>query len=580
MRAVWGRLLIFGLTVCAAHGEILPGFQRALRFDEQALDGTIEGDVRFRIVAPASFEAALPTRIVFYATPNGSSIEETLGRRPRSAGEWRFDIQHVAAQIRRLRELRSKENLVLACLEPEGKSWPAWCGRHDDAGAIIRRIVEAIRMRLPGKSSRVALAGHSGGGAFLLSYLAADRKLPEYVERVAFLDANYAYSDSQGHGDRLLAWLDGDSDRRLVVIAYDDRAVTLDGKPVVPTDGGTYRATQRMIERFAKDRPLVASALREFDCSIDSSRQIGIFVNRNYANRILHSALVGDMNGLLQALTFGTAEERGWGVFGGQRAFTRWIEPPDEAVTPEEMAPRPANAESGASFMKRISCLSASEREAEILNAITGGNIPDFLRGFRRITIRRKDAREMDHTLSLDVMPDYLSVGSDGDYCRIPMAPATAQAIATRLGCILPTPRLVDEIYRFADTRLEPRPLVEEREAITTFVQHNAIIEEQRRSIPLGPLVAGIKKDIVITNKLSERPSRVAIYGWHRLDGRIIQPVSTVHGSTYVDYSHGVRLVSRQVLLDGQRIDIAKVLQDPNLAPLLSDEGVMRIVGY
>ena len=91
-----------------------------------------------------------------------------------------------------------------------------------------------------------------------------------------------------------------------------------------------------------------------------------------------------------------------------------------------------------------------------------------------------------------------------------------------------------------------------------------------------GPLVAGHKKDIVTTNRLKEKPNRVAIYGWHKLDGKPIQPLTIVHGDTYVDYSHGVRLVAREVLLDGRAAQIEDVLRDPALAPLLSAEGPIR----
>jgi hypothetical protein len=47
-----------------------------------------------------------------------------------------------------------------------------------------------------------------------------------------------------------------------------------------------------------------------------------------------------------------------------------------------------------------------------------------------------------------------------------------------------------------------------------------------------------------------------------------------------VDYSHGARLISRRALLDGQEKDVVEILQDINLAPLLSEEGAMRIVRY
>src|SRR5262249_46021951 len=109
---------------------------------------------------------------------------------------------------------------------------------------------------------------------------------------------------------------------------------------------------------------------------------------------------------------------------------------------------------------------------------------------------------------------------------------------------------------------------------------HNRLIEEQRAGRPLGLLVAGIKKDVVLTNMLQAAPGRVAIFGWHRLDGTPIQPLTTVHRQTYVDYSPRIRLVRQATTVDGRRTTVAEVLQDPKLAPLLSDEGALERVTY
>ena len=571
-----GFLALLAGASCAG----LPGFTQAPRYSEQVSLTTVLDGVRVAINAPAGFSPEWPTLVVFYATPNGNSLEQTLGRRPKSPDEWRFDIQHVAAQVRKLREVRPGQNTVLVCVQSPELSWPAWRAGHADADTLILGLVEDTVAALPGTDKRVALLGHSGGGAFLLGLIEAGAEIPARVERIGFLDANYSYSDDEAHGDRLLAWLAGAPARRLVVIAYDDRTVTLDGRPIVPADGGTYRATQRMMDRLARDRPLSHSLHLDFDLYTDAGRQAVFYVNRNDANEILHTALVGEHNGVLQALTVGTAEETAWGVFGGERAYTRWIEPADEAVVPAAIPPRPVDAPGGATVMSGLAALSGPEREAETLAQITSGNVPDFLRCFRRVTVAGKDAAGVEHTVALDVTPDYLSVGSDDDFCRLPMTPATAQRIADAFGCLLPTTVLVDEIYRAAEAKLPPRPLVHEREAVTTFVQHSTIIQEQRAAIPHGPIVAGIKKDIVLTNRLRERAGRVAIYGWHRPDGRPIQPLTTVHGSTYVDYSHGVRLVGRRALLDGRECDLAELLRDPNLAPLLSDEGPLMVPGY
>jgi hypothetical protein len=83
-----------------------------------------------------------------------------------------------------------------------------------------------------------------------------------------------------------------------------------------------------------------------------------------------------------------------------------------------------------------------------------------------------------------------------------------------------------------------------------------------------------------VTNRLSEKPNRVAIYGWHQPDGQPIQPLSIVHVNRYVDYSHGVRLVRRAVRVDGQTRDIRHVLQAPELHELLSDEGPLLRPSY
>ena len=137
----------------------------------------------------------------------------------------------------------------------------------------------------------------------------------------------------------------------------------------------------------------------------------------------------------------------------------------------------------------------------------------------------------------------------------------------------------VDHIYRNAETKLEPityKPIGHENEWVSKFVDHNQAIEAARRLAggTLGQLVAGTKKDIVLSNLIAD-PSRthhVVIYGWHRLDGDPIQPVTNIHIDTYVDYSHGVRLMSPNVTIDDQAKDMATVLSDPVLYKVLSDE--------
>jgi hypothetical protein len=568
-------LMLAMLAVGAAAAQ--PGFTKSTEFDEQVRWLTLEGGVRLYVNAPTTFDAKRPTRLVVYATPNGNTIEQTLGCAKADGLDWHYDIQHVAAQVRQLREVDDRENIVLAVTQAPKLSWPAFRQGNGEAGRIIKLVIEQAAKDLPGPAPAVVLSGHSGGGSFIFGYLNATDAIPDSIKRIVFLDANYSYDDAAGHGEKLLAWLSKDTARRLVVIAYDDREITLDGKKVVGPTGGTFRATGRMLN-FLKTKGEVAEK-REAPFTHYTSRdgQIQFFVHANPENKILHTALVGEMNGLLHALTLGTPEESKWGTFGGPRAFEKWIasKPSVAAPTQLKIPQRPKDAMGGAQFSRDVAALAPPEREAAILKDLLRGNVPGFLRSLVPIEVEAVSIAGTRHTATYLVTPDYLAIGNDADFFRIPMTPMTAQAVADAFDCSMITRKISDDIYRHATIRLAPQPLTEDRESIQTFYRHHQMIEAQRLEThkPLGSLIAGIKKDVVLTNRLFEKPERVAIFGWHQLDGTPIQPLTIVHKQTYVDYSHGVRLISRHVMVDGVANEIGAVLKSAELCPLLSDEG-------
>ena len=224
--------------------------------------------------------------------------------------------------------------------------------------------------------------------------------------------------------------------------------------------------------------------------------------------------------------------------------------------------------------------LSPAAREAAILREIEAGNVPDFLRTLQPVEVSARGRDGATHTARMYVLPDYLAVGSNEDFLRVPLTPATAQRIADRLDMSLPTRKMVNDVYGAASQRLSPQPIPPGAHMVRveTFARHQAMIEAQRgqRGAEAGELTAGHKKDLVISNNLTARPDRVAIYGWHQPNGRPIQGLSTLHESSYADYSHGVRLAAQTVVVDGQVRRLEDVLRDPNLAPLFSDEGALR----
>ncbi len=255
---------------------------------------------------------------------------------------------------------------------------------------------------------------------------------------------------------------------------------------------------------------------------------------------------------------------------------------PPALPTAERIPPRPAGALGGAEFARRTAAESGRRRQALAVRELVSGNLPHFLRQLKPVRLSHAPAgggAPLEATVW--VMPDYLAIGSDDDFLRIPLTYPSAVTVAARLGFVLPTRKIVDAVYEQAEVRLAPVPMTPGRRMRSTayFVEHQKTIERQRGDRPLGLLVAGHKKDVVVTNRLFRTRGRIAIYGWHRAPGRPIQPLSTVHGGRYADYSHGLRLVHPEVLVAGEPRRLVDLLEDRASAPLFSYEGVIRGVG-
>lgn len=249
------------------------------------------------------------------------------------------------------------------------------------------------------------------------------------------------------------------------------------------------------------------------------------------------------------------------------------------------LPPRATNSPGAADFIKRISRLELTQREQVVVDEVFMGNLPAFQSRLCPVTVTNV-AEGVTNVVTFFATPDYFAVGSDQDYLLMPLSPNTAQRIADQLGCILPTRKMVDEIYAAAEMKLTPSP-IPPGPAMTTvpvFAQINAMIQTQRlanvRSHPLGALVAGHKKDVVISARLEGLTNKVAIYGWHQTNGTAIQPLYLGHAAAWVDYSHGIRLISQTMLVNGKTKTAAEVLADPKLCGLISDEGVITNARY
>lgn len=277
--------------------------------------------------------------------------------------------------------------------------------------------------------------------------------------------------------------------------------------------------------------------------------------------------------GICLALLTAAAGVSEAGVYAAQAPRTPIACDSDAVAT---IPPRAAAAPAGSEVARRVAQLSGVVRDALIRAQLFAGNIPQFLRHPVPVSIAGGD-RGHPLELTVCVLPDYLAVGSDRDFIFVPLGLDAALAVAQRFGFELPTPHMVDAIYAAAPVKLAPQTLPpgERMRSTAYLVQHTQLIGEQRAALsaPLGELTAGDKKDLVLSSRLWTDPGRVAIYGWHRGVGAPIQPLSTVHGARYADYSHGVRLVSDRAYVNGVPRSLRELLGEAESARLLTNDG-------
>lgn len=231
------------------------------------------------------------------------------------------------------------------------------------------------------------------------------------------------------------------------------------------------------------------------------------------------------------------------------------------------------------------------DREQAIYKAATDpDNIPEEMREFKPVEVSTVGPDGVVHTGKIFVAPDYFKIKG----VRVPMDPRTAKAIADHYGCLLPTPKMVDEIYLSADTKVDmavynnmakrlgiaqikgnQAPDGKYMTSKEFYLESSRITDErlQEAGYEVGKLVAGIKKDIVIIKRLQQKRG-VAIYGGSKHNGRgTVQPLGIPHEDSYADYSHGFRMIKQEMEVDGKMVKVADVLKDPVLSKMISNEG-------
>ncbi len=273
----------------------------------------------------------------------------------------------------------------------------------------------------------------------------------------------------------------------------------------------------------------------------------------------------------------------------------------------------------GSEFAASIASLPLGpEREQAIFDAVVTNN------GRMIWPMIDVEAHVGEHVVIFTIAADYIAVGEPDDFLRVPMSPLTAQRIVDALDLRLPTTRMVDLAAAAALLRgrfIEPifKPACPEMTSTRYFVEHNAQLEAKLAELGIGGspdgLLRGLKKDVVRSNRLLERPNRLSLYGWHRprpalfdpaaqrardmllsadvntlamkdLSLRMkvilapVQPNTLAHENTYGDYSHGIAVCGPTVTVDGETMALDALLVDPVLCAALSAEGPLKVLAY
>jgi len=261
--------------------------------------------------------------LVFYALPNGNTIEQTIGKAIQPRDDWHYDIQHIGAQTRFLRSVLPDKTIVVVYLENSLKSWPAW--RKKYGNELIPDVISSIKELFATNNAQIVLNSHSGGGSFMFGYLNAIEKIPDDVVRIAFLDSDYAYDRASDHNKKLAKWLSSGPNRYLCVLAYNDAAGLLDGKPFVSAAGGTWGRSHAMQSDLAEKFTFTSRTNGNFQYFSALDGRLQFILRDNPERKVFHTIQV-ERNGFIHSMVSGTTNENKSYEYFGERAYSKWIE--------------------------------------------------------------------------------------------------------------------------------------------------------------------------------------------------------------------------------------------------------------
>jgi len=282
----------------------------------------MNNEVKITIDKPANFNKKRKTIITFYALPNGNTTEQTMGKRITPGDDWHYDIQHIRAQTKFIRNAMKRVNFVVIYLENIFISWPAWKRKHEDYRILIPHFVDSLAGLIGGKQKVIYFNGHSGGGSFIFGYLSAVEIIPSQVRRISFIDSDYGYDSS--YYPKIRDWLKHNHRTFLNVFAYNDSIALYNGKPFVSPTGGTWYRSHLFLQHLAKDFTFTKSHTDSLVIYKSPDKRIQFFFKINTDQGIYHTQQV-ELNGFIHSVLCGTQKDSNKYKYYVKRDYDQFI---------------------------------------------------------------------------------------------------------------------------------------------------------------------------------------------------------------------------------------------------------------
>ena len=226
-----------------------------------------------------------------------------------------------------------------------------------------------------------------------------------------------------------------------------------------------------------------------------------------------------------------------------------------------------------------------TERDKYVMDKIANG---DFEHNWCEIKSTYKD-----HNAIFYISADVLKV----ENIRVTVNAKMQQSIADILNASLPTAKAMDLRHVQAEISILPLPRQITNETPAVIDQSAKIDREVIRFYPKidlsGKIISTTGKVWVLSNRLTSTIS--CNYGWHTNSQKfqgincehcasgisnlfVVQGKGFAHNCLHCDYSQQAIFLRGSAVVDNNLMTLTDVLSEPELAPLISEEGMLNVL--